>query len=171
MKKNKIFYLFIFILSFILLFSVNANELEEIDNKTTYTIGDEFSVNTNELEEIDEEDVKQNIERLKIKDVRAINKANTVVIKALNKITAKTYTYEIQVGKSIEFERLIIKPLFCWKSSPSQVQENKALFEIEEIKLNGIKEKLFYGWMFSANPSVSSIQHSMYDIILVNCKK
>ena len=106
---------------------------------------------------------------LRIKDVDDINKANVITILALNKITAKSYLYDIEVGKSVKFERLLIQPLFCWKSSPEEIEENKALLKITEEKLDDTDEQIFYGWMFSSSPGLSSLEHSMYDITLVNC--
>lgn len=108
---------------------------------------------------------------VRIKDVKEINRANVVVLQALNKITAKSYRYEVAIGDSIEFERLIVEPLFCWKSLPSDIPENKVLMRITENKLDKTKNNIFYGWMFSSSPSVSSMEHPMYDITVVDCKK
>lgn len=111
------------------------------------------------------------IEEIKIKNIREINKANVVVLQALNKITAKSYTYEVKVGDTMEFERLKINPLFCWKSSPSDIPENKVLIKIIENKLDKTQGEVFYGWMFSSSPGMSSLEHPMYDITIVDCKK
>lgn len=110
-------------------------------------------------------------EIIKIKDVNGINKANIIILQALNKITAKSYKYEVRIGDKIEFERLIIEPLFCWKSSPENIPENKVLLKVVENRLNNTKDQIFYGWMFSSSPSISSMEHPMYDISVVDCKK
>lgn len=120
-------------------------------------------------EENKEED--KEVEDIKIKDTKEINKTNTIKIQALNKITAKSYEYKIKIGDSIEFERLIITPLFCWKSAPSDIPENKALLKISENQLNKEQKEIFYGWMFSSAPSISSLEHPMYDIKVVDCLK
>lgn len=126
-----------------------------------------FSVNATEKKE----EISSNvIEEIKIKDVKEVNKANIVVIQALNKITAKTYTYEVKIGDEMTFERLVIKPLFCWKSSPAEIPENKVLIKITENKLDKTKDEIFYGWMFSSSPGLSSLEHPMYDITIVDCK-
>jgi hypothetical protein len=110
------------------------------------------------------------IEVLKIKDVDKINKASIVTILALNKITAKSFLHDVEVGKSFKFERLSVQPLFCWKSSPEDVPENKVLLKITETKLDGNNEQIFYGWIFSSSPGLSPLEHSMYDITVVDCK-
>ena len=168
---NKIF------LALTLLLSTSFAE-EVINNETTIeetTVGndnittEEKIISTEEMAE-ESEPVKV-IESVKIKDVREINKANVVVIQALNKITAKSYKYNVKVGDKIKFERLTVKPLFCWKSSPDAVPENKVLMKISENKLNKTTEEIFYGWMFSSSPGISSLEHPMYDITIVDCLK
>ena len=109
MSKFKIF----LIISFIFvgnLFAVEVDEQVSNDNQNQETVVEE--------------------EIIRIKDVKEINKANVVVLQALNKITAKSYRYEVKIGDSIKFERLIVEPLFCWKSSPADIPEKKVLLKI-----------------------------------------
>ena len=122
----------------------------------------------NQQESPQEENVQETV--LKIKDVSDINKASVVTVLVLNKITAKSYSYDIGVGKKAKFERLLIEPLFCWKSSPEDVAENKALLKITETKVDKTDSVVFYGWMFSSSPGISTLEHPMYDITVVDCK-
>ncbi|MDD2839739.1 MAG: DUF2155 domain-containing protein [Rickettsiales bacterium] len=108
---------------------------------------------------------------LKVKDIRNVNKTDVIVIEGLNKITAKSYRYSVKIGETVNFERITIQPLICWKSSPDQVSENKALLKVIETSVNGNKKEIFYGWMFSSSPSASSMEHPMYDIRVVDCLK
>ena len=117
-----------------------------------------------------EEKVNEIIDEVKIKDTKEINKANIVTIQALNKITGKSYEYKIKINDSQDFERLIITPLYCWKSSPSEIPENKVLLKVVENKINKGQEEIFYGWMFSSSPSISTLEHPMYDVKIVNCE-
>lgn len=117
-----------------------------------------------------EEKINEIIDEVKIKDTKEINKANTVTIQALNKITGKSYEYKIKINDSQNFERLIITPLYCWKSSPSEIPENKVLLKVVENKINKGQEEIFYGWMFSSSPSISTLEHPMYDVKIVNCE-
>lgn len=96
--------------------------------------------------------------------------ADIVVLQGLDKITAKILTFEVEIGKSAEFKRLEIHPKKCWKSPPEENPENKVLLEIYENRLDGKKEKLFYGWMFSSSPGLSSLEHPVYDITLIECR-
>lgn len=140
-----------------------------------FSINNLFAVETsnNESEILDSANQEYAVEEeiVKIKDVKDINKANVVVLEALNKITAKSYKYEVKIGDKIEFERLIVEPLFCWKSSPADIPENKVLLKIIENKLDKTTGEIFYGWMFSSSPSISTLEHPMYDIKIVDCKQ
>lgn len=100
------------------------------------------------------------------------NLHNTAIIQALNKVTAQTSLLEIKIGSSIEFGKLTIFAHKCWKSSPDQRPEDKILLEIfdKNGKSGSKKEKLFYGWMFSSSPSISDLQHPIYDITAIGCK-
>lgn len=106
-----------------------------------------------------------------IKDVSDENIANEVIILALDKITAKSYTHKIKIDEEMTFGRIIIKPLFCWKTLPHEVPENKVLLKITEKMVDKTEKELFYGWMFSSNPSISSLEHPMYDVTIVDCIK
>ncbi len=132
-----------------------------------------FARDISSIDEIleNQSNLQEEEQLLKIKNIKNINKANIVIIEGLNKITAKSYRHNVKIGETINFERLTVKPLICWKSSPDQVAENKVLLKIVETLVNGDKKEIFYGWMFSSSPSASSMEHPMYDIRIVDCLK
>lgn len=100
---------------------------------------------------------------------------NTAVIQGLNKITAKTSVLEIKVGDTIKFGKLTITAHKCWQAPLEQKPENKILLEIFD---NGsgtteneiVKKRIFYGWMLSSSPSISGIEHPIYDVTAISCK-
>lgn len=93
-----------------------------------------------------------------------------VTLQGLNKTSSKSQ--EIQVGTSDPaiFGNLDINLLQCWQSPPDEMPESKALLEIWE-KQPGEKEKklLFNGWMFSSSPSLSALEHPVYDLTVIRC--
>lgn len=100
---------------------------------------------------------------------------NFAIIQGLNKITAKTSLLEIKVGSSIRFGKLIISAHKCWQAALDQKPESKILLEIlddSSSSENNAKgtSRIFYGWMFSSSPSVSALEHPIYDITAVGCK-
>tara|TARA_Y100001970_G_C13709724_1_gene591300 strand:+ start:235 stop:549 length:315 start_codon:yes stop_codon:yes gene_type:complete len=94
---------------------------------------------------------------------------NKVIIGALNKITAKFYDFEINVGNSMKFGTLDIKIIKCIKRPPEEIPEDFVLIKI--IENTGINKKntIFSGWMLSSSPSLSALEHSSYDIWVKKC--
>jgi len=135
-----------------------------------------FGRNTQDIEqetELAEEDLETEQEnvRIELKDADPANFTKKIILQGLNKVTAKTFELKGEIGDTIKFERLIIKPLKCWKSPPTEKPENKALLKIYEQKLDGKKILIFYGWMFSSSPGLSGLEHPTYDITLKECEK
>jgi hypothetical protein len=95
---------------------------------------------------------------------------DTVVLQLLNKVTARVSSLEIAQGHTGNFGNLEISLQRCWKSPPEQDPENKALLRIsEKVPGEDIKE-IFNGWMFSSSPSLSALEHPVYDVTVVACK-
>jgi hypothetical protein len=92
------------------------------------------------------------------------------ILQGLNKITAKTSEFEVKVGGKIEFGKLTIMIHKCWQAPLDQRPESKILMEIYETNINNIKSKIFYGWMFASTPSISGLEHPIYDITAIGCK-
>ncbi len=105
-----------------------------------------------------------------------INKAdpsrfNTVaIIQGLNKITAKTSILEIKVGDTIKFGKLTVTVHKCWQAPLDQKPDSKVLMDIYENDNEETKKRIFYGWMFASSPSISALEHPIYDITVVGCK-
>jgi len=118
----------------------------------------------------DMEREKVELSKVRLSEVDKKDFADIVVLQGLDKVTAKISTFEVEVGDSAEFKRLEVHPKKCWKSPPEENPENKVLLEIYENRLDGKKEKLFYGWMFSSSPGLSSLEHPVYDITLIDCR-
>ncbi len=100
----------------------------------------------------------------------------TASVQLLNKTTAKSSNIDLKINQETKFGTLSIKALRCWKSSIDQKPENKVLLEVFEDQGSKADEKptfkrIFYGWIFSSSPSVSGLEHPIYDIIVLNCKK
>jgi hypothetical protein len=92
-----------------------------------------------------------------------------VEIQVLNKINGFTYIYEIRVGSKVKVSNIEIISRSCYKSSPQSLPENMGLFEINENNKDKVN-KIFFGWMFTTNPSLSLMEHPIYDIKLLNCQ-
>jgi hypothetical protein len=98
------------------------------------------------------------------------NFAATATLQGLNKITAKTSELKVKVGGEIEFGKLTIKAHKCWQAPLDQRPESKILLEIFETDAKGVKSRIFYGWMLASSPSLSGLEHPIYDVIALGCK-
>ena len=105
-----------------------------------------------------------------------INKADPsrfstiAIIQGLNKITAKTSIIEIKVGDTINFGKLTVTVQKCWQAPLDQKPDSKVLMDIYENDNEDTKKRIFYGWMFASSPSISALEHPIYDITVVGCK-
>jgi hypothetical protein len=97
---------------------------------------------------------------------------STAVVQALNKITAKTSILEMKIGDNVTFGTLTIIARKCWKSGSDQRPESKILLEVLDSNNDkSNKTRVFYGWMFSSSPSISGLEHPIYDITAISCKR
>lgn len=93
-----------------------------------------------------------------------------VVLGGLDKIAARTAKFEVNLGKSISYNTLIITAHTCKTRPPEEPPESAAFLDIEERRPDGTQEKLFSGWMFASSPALNSLEHPIYDVWVVSCK-
>lgn len=98
---------------------------------------------------------------------------SVAVVQGLNKTTAKTSILEMKIGDKINFGSLRIIARKCWQAPLEQKPESKILIEVFETKNEDGEEKetrIFYGWMFASSPSISGIEHPIYDLTAISCR-
>jgi len=91
-------------------------------------------------------------------------------IGALNKVSGKVSKLIIEDDGEIFFGSLKIIAHTCTKSPPEDPPENKAFLEVWDIKYDRENKKIFSGWMFSSSPSISALEHAVYDVWIIDCK-
>ncbi len=123
--------------------------------------------------DLDEVDVASPESQLTVDRADPSRFSNIAVIQGLNKITAKTSVLEIKIGDTIKFGKITITALKCWQSPLEQKPESKILLEIYDTAENAegnSKKRIFYGWMLSSSPSISGVEHPIYDVTAIGCK-
>jgi hypothetical protein len=90
----------------------------------------------------------------------------TAELQALDKVTARSAKLEVKVGSSAEYGSLTITVKSCVVRPPDQPQ-NAASFLVITDSHEG--EPGFRGWIFSAEPSLSMLEHPIYDVRLLGC--
>ena len=152
---------FLFLLVFFLLtLSVNSEEvqispllkLDEISPSYEEVFDEDLNII------IDESQTKQ--ESLEIDDV------DFVIISILNKITANVLQVKLHLKENYFHDELRIYPIYCKINDPDERPEVSVYLNIYDKKNN---DKLFAGWMLKTLPSVSSLEHPLYDIWINDC--
>ena len=94
---------------------------------------------------------------------------SVTLLEALDKITGNVFKLEAAIDSEVQFGRLRIRPRKCFKAPPEQPPENAAFLEIREIHPDLKAVQLFTGWMFSSSPGLSTLEHPIYDVIVLDC--
>ena len=87
----------------------------------------------------------------------------------MDKVTAKVTELKVGVNESIEFGTISITPLKCYKRPPEEIPESSAYIIIRDLKSNQ-GNILFEGWMMASNPALASLEHSVYDVWIIDCE-
>lgn len=94
-----------------------------------------------------------------------------VVLRALDKMTARVDEIELPVGQTIQFGTLSIVARTCRVTLPEETPpESAAYLEISEVKPGGQSTAVFNGWMFASSPALSAMEHPIYDMWVTGCK-
>lgn len=95
---------------------------------------------------------------------------NVVVLRALDKITARITEIELEIGDEVRFGTLAIRAKYCRTRPPIEPPETFAYLEIDDLKRSGDIERVFEGWMVASSPALNALEHAVYDIWVINCK-
>lgn len=94
---------------------------------------------------------------------------SSVFLQGLDKLTAQREQFHATMGAVTRFGNLEIVPRACWKSPPSERPETAALLEIWEWRPTEQPIQRFFGWMFASSPALSSLEHPVYDVTVLDC--
>lgn len=99
----------------------------------------------------------------------------TVVLRGLDKVTARTRDFEIAIGESVEFGALTISAQYCRKRPPEETPETYAFLQILDRRTDGFGvdtegEQIFSGWMFASRPAQNPLEHPVYDVWVIDCR-
>ncbi len=93
----------------------------------------------------------------------------TIVLQALDKVTARISVLTLPIDGMVKFGTLEITGRACEKAPPEEPPENAAFLEIVEVRRDEQPHKLFSGWMFSSSPGLSTLEHPVYDVRVLDC--
>jgi hypothetical protein len=93
------------------------------------------------------------------------------VLQGLDKITARISTFEAPLNEPVRFGSLEIIARACDKKPPEETPESTAFLEIVDVRPDSPAVEVFTGWMFASSPAISAVEHPVYDVWVVDCKK
>jgi hypothetical protein len=92
--------------------------------------------------------------------------ARTVKLQALDKVNAQGNELTIKVGQWASFGSLTIRVKSCMVRPPDQPADAAAYLDVTDSHPDSPG---FDGWMLQDEPSVSMMQHPIYDLRVVGC--
>jgi hypothetical protein len=94
----------------------------------------------------------------------------TVTFSGLDKITGRILTFDVAINETVQYGALQVTPRVCYTRPPTELQNTTAFVEVDEITLEAKIRRVFTGWMFANSPGLSAVEHSIYDVWLIDCK-
>lgn len=89
----------------------------------------------------------------------------------LDKITGRLTSFDVYIDETVQFGALQITPRVCYTRPPTERQRTSTFIEVDEVQLDGARERIFTGWMFAESPALHAVDHAVYDIWLTDCKQ
>jgi len=104
------------------------------------------------------------------KKIKNTIKSSHVVLIGLDKITAKSSQFVVNLNEVQKFGPLEIKILKCGKIQVDNKIDDVAYMQVKDLTKNdNEKVFIFNGWTFASEPSLTPFDHAIYDLQLVNC--
>lgn len=91
------------------------------------------------------------------------------VLHGFDRITARVSELRVPINQPIRFGTLDIVARFCAKRPPEEPPEVTVFLEIDDVQGGEESRRIFTGWMFASSPSISALEHAVYDVRVINC--
>ena len=105
---------------------------------------------------------------------RASIDTSVAKLQSIDKVTARTLTFEVNVGSTVKFGSLYIKLQACRKAPDIEEPESAAFMQIWEVSDEGTEREkanwVYSGWMFASSPGLSAMDHPIFDVWVLECK-
>jgi hypothetical protein len=91
----------------------------------------------------------------------------SAMLQVLDKLNAQNAVLTVKVGQSTQFGSLTIQVQSCQVRPLNQPQDATAYLTITDSHAD---QPGFRGWMLANNPSLSMLQHPIYDVRVTGCR-
>lgn len=95
-----------------------------------------------------------------------------IKLRVLNKVTTHAQEITLAPGAVERVGKLEIKATNCFVSLPASQPDSVALLTLSEQppgKEKDTPKLLFHGWMYASSPSLTSLEHPVYDVTMMDC--
>ncbi|MEM6557715.1 MAG: DUF2155 domain-containing protein [Pseudomonadota bacterium] len=146
--------------------------------------GDEATTDGDELDE----------DELVPTQKRTYKQYDTVILRALDKITGRSTDFEMLVGEPKVYGSLRIDLQTCFQTPPEEPPESAAFMKVTTANTTQVQtmaeprdlteaelqaseddeeapEVRFSGWMFASSPGLNALEHPVYDIWVIACSE
>ncbi len=89
-------------------------------------------------------------------------------LRQLDKMTGKIVTFDIIVGQTVKVARLLVRLDACRSPTDNDTHGTMAYLKVWDTKSED-GPAAFAGWMFAESPALSALDHSRYDLWVINC--
>jgi hypothetical protein len=93
----------------------------------------------------------------------------TARLEALDKVTGRVSVVDLAIDTPASFGTLDIVVRACHRRPPELPPDSAAFLEINESRDAAAPVTLFSGWMFASSPGLSTLEHPVYDVIVLEC--
>ncbi|MGI9461928.1 MAG: DUF2155 domain-containing protein [Alphaproteobacteria bacterium] len=114
-------------------------------------------------------------------------KGQSAIVRILNKLTIEIVENKVPIGASTSLGKLRVRVFACYSNdkdddkataflqiwdSGTQIKNpsDKDEKNITHKKNSAGEINVFSGWMFAASPSLSALDHAIYDVWLIRCE-
>ena len=98
-------------------------------------------------------------------------KSSQAILIGLDKITAKSSEFIINLNESKKFGQLEIKILKCGKVKVNNKIDSVAYMQVKDLsKSDNEKVFIFNGWTFASDPSLTPFDHAIYNLQILSCR-
>ena len=98
-------------------------------------------------------------------------KSSQAILIGLDKITAKTSRFVVNLNENKKYGPLEIKVLKCGKVKVNNKIDSIAYLQVRDLTKSRDKQVfIFNGWTFASDPSLTPFDHAIYDLQLKDCK-
>ena len=95
---------------------------------------------------------------------------NSARLEALDKVTGRTTRIETRIEAPVRFGTLDIVVRACHRRPPESPPDSAGFLDVVERRdETDIAQPVFTGWMFAASPGLSTLEHPVYDVIVLEC--